>query len=150
VATPWRFDASVPQFQESIVLRNNLLTRGPVPQVSCCRFDDPLSRGAAGSLLAYGGSSTVRESTMKRKADFLLQQVGGQDLLVPLGSQVIDTNGIVILNATGRFVWEMLVEDRDVAELAAALAERFDVDLALARADVQTFLDEIGRLGLVE
>jgi hypothetical protein len=87
---------------------------------------------------------------MKRKADFIMQNVGGENLLVPLGAQVMDLNGIVILNDTAACVWELLAQDRTVDELASAVAEQFDVDAATAHADVQTFLDEIVRLGLLE
>lgn len=90
------------------------------------------------------------EKKMKRKSDFMMQNVGGENLLVPLGSQVVDMNGLVTLNATGRCVWELLAQDRSVDELAAAVTERFDVDRERARADVQTFLDEIARMGLLE
>lgn len=87
---------------------------------------------------------------MKRKADFMMQNVGGENLLVPLGGQVMDLNGLITLNGTGACVWELLGQERTVDELAAAVAERFGVDAATARADVQAFLDEIERLGLVE
>jgi sensor domain CHASE-containing protein len=87
---------------------------------------------------------------MKRKDSFMLRNVGGADLLVPLGSQVVDMNGLVILNAAGRCLWEALAEDRSGDELATVLAERFEVDEGRARADVQVFLEEIGRLGLLE
>ena len=87
---------------------------------------------------------------MKRKDDFMLQSVGGESLLVPLGAQVVEMNGLVTLNPTGRCLWEALAEERSVEELAATLVERFDVDAARARADAQAFLDEIGRLGLLE
>ena len=86
---------------------------------------------------------------MKRKEDFMLQTVGGEKLLVPLGSQVVDMNGLVVLNATGACVWEALAEERSVEELAALVAEQFEVDGDRARADVQAFVDEIGRLGLL-
>ena len=87
---------------------------------------------------------------MKRKADFIMQNVGGENLLVPLGAQVMDLNGIVTLNDTAACVWELLAQERTVDELASAVAEQFDVDAATAHADVQTFLDEIARLGLLE
>ncbi len=87
---------------------------------------------------------------MKRKDSFLMQDVAGEILLVPLGAQVMDMNGIMTLNATGRCVWELLAEERSVDDLAAAVAERFDVDSERARTDVQAFLDDITRLGLLE
>jgi sensor domain CHASE-containing protein len=87
---------------------------------------------------------------MKRKPDFIMQNVGGENLLVPLGAQVMDMNGIITLNDTGACVWELLAQDRTADELASAVAERFDVDAATARADVQTFLDEIAKMGMIE
>jgi hypothetical protein len=87
---------------------------------------------------------------MKRSEDFLLQNVGGQDLLVPLGAKVMDMNSLITLNATGRRVWELLAADRSLEYLVAEVVKRFDVDLERARADVQAFLDDLGRLGLLE
>jgi hypothetical protein len=88
---------------------------------------------------------------MKRKNDFMMQNVGGGvTLLVPLGAQVMDLNGFVTLNDTAACVWELLAQDRTADELAGAVAEEFDVDAATARADVQAFLDEIAGMGLLE
>ena len=87
---------------------------------------------------------------MKRKTDFMMQNVGGENLLVPLGAQVMNLNGLITLNDTGACVWELLAQDRTADELASAVAAQFDVDAATARADVQTFLNEIARLGLLE
>ena len=87
---------------------------------------------------------------MKRKNDFIMQDVGGENLLVPLGAQVMDLNGLITLNDTAACVWELLAAERSLDELTAAVAERFDVDPETARADVQTFVDEIAKIGLLE
>jgi hypothetical protein len=88
---------------------------------------------------------------MKRKNDFMMQNVGGGvTLLVPLGAQVMDLNGFVTLNDTAACVWELLAQDRTADELAGAVAEEFNMDAAIARADVQAFLDEIAGMGLLE
>jgi hypothetical protein len=87
---------------------------------------------------------------MKRKADFAMHDVGGENLVVPLGAQVMDLNGIITLNRTAACVWELLEQDRSLDELAAAVAERFDVGVEAARADVQAFVAEIAEMGLIE
>jgi hypothetical protein len=87
---------------------------------------------------------------MKRSEDFLLQNVGGQDLLVPTGSKVMDMNALITLNSTARRLWELLAENRSVEYLVTDIAEQFDVDPERARADVQVFLDDLGKLGLIE
>ncbi|WPD24690.1 MAG: PqqD family protein [Candidatus Electrothrix scaldis] len=86
---------------------------------------------------------------MKRKSDFILQNIAGEKLLVPIGSQVMDMNGLVTLNETAACVWELLAEERTLDDLTAAVAEEFDVDSQRARADVQTFIDEITRMELL-
>ena len=80
----------------------------------------------------------------------MMQNVGGGILLVPLGAQVMNLKGLVTLNDTGACVWKMLVEERSLDELTAAVSEHFDVASETARDDVQAFVDEIARLGLLE
>lgn len=92
----------------------------------------------------------IRSVNMKRKDDFSLQNVGGQDFLVPLGAKVRDMNCLITLNPTGRCIWELLAEDRSIEEMAAEISERFDVDKEKAHSDVQAFLDDIGRFGLLQ
>ena len=87
---------------------------------------------------------------MKHKSDVMMQNVAGENLLVPLGAQVMDLNGLFTLNDTAACVWELLAQERTLDELAAAVAKRFDVAAEIARADVQTFVDEIARMGLLE
>jgi sensor domain CHASE-containing protein len=102
-------------------------------------------------LLRAGRSGLfIQEKQVKRKTDFIMHNIGDEWLLVPLGAQVMDMNGIITLNDTGVCVWNLLAEERTADELAAAVAEQFEVDSATARGDVQAFLDEIARLGMVE
>jgi hypothetical protein len=91
----------------------------------------------------------VVELVMKRKDGFSLENVGGQDLLIPVGSRVLDMNGLVVLNAVGRYIWELLAEDRSLDELAAAVVEHFDVDAGRARADIEAFVADLGAKGLI-
>jgi hypothetical protein len=87
---------------------------------------------------------------MKRKDDFIMQNIDDEWLLVPTGAAVMDLNGLVTLNRTGARVWQLLETERTLDELSAAVAQQFEVEPAAARADVQTFLDEIARIGLLE
>lgn len=80
----------------------------------------------------------------------MMQNVGGEHLLVPLGAQVRDFNGLITLNRTAACVWELLAAERSMDELTAAVAERFDVDPETACADVRMFVDEIAKIGLLQ
>ena len=87
---------------------------------------------------------------MIRKENFLLQAVGGENLLVPIGAQVMDTNGIITLNETAAFIWDLLEEDCTIEDLAAAIAERFEVTMEQAVSDVRSFVDKLDQNGLLE
>ena len=87
---------------------------------------------------------------MKRKNDFMMQNIGGERLLVPLGARVVDMNGLVTMNETAAFLWEMLEQDRTAEEMAADMAGRFEVNGATALADVSHFTEELSGMGLLE
>jgi hypothetical protein len=87
---------------------------------------------------------------MKRKNNVIMREIGGQTLLVPIGAKVIALNGLITLNEPAACLWEMLAQERTEDELSAALAERFDVTLERAYKDVQTFLKDIDKIGVIE
>jgi hypothetical protein len=59
------------------------------------------------------------------------------------------TNCYVAFDAVGRRVWELLENSRRASEVAADLAAEFDGPPAQMVADVQSFLDELEREGMV-
>lgn len=77
---------------------------------------------------------------MKIKEGFALRQVGGNHIVVPIGSQTIDFRCIITLNETGAFLWKQLQQECTADNLTAALLTEYEVDEATARADVDKFL----------
>jgi hypothetical protein len=59
-------------------------------------------------------------------------------------------NGLVVLNPTGRCIWELLAEERSLDELVVAVTERFDVDAGQARTDTAAFVEDLSRKGWIE
>lgn len=45
---------------------------------------------------------------MKIKPDFLLRKVAENYVVVPVGTAMVDFNGMINLNETGAFLWEKL------------------------------------------
>lgn len=87
---------------------------------------------------------------MKRSESYALRKVSGEALLVPLGRQVRNANGLVALNDTGSYLWEKLAKDCSIEDLATALAKQFNIDIAKASADVQSFISVAKSIGVVE
>lgn len=86
---------------------------------------------------------------MQRVDEFILQDVGGEAILVPIGQKVVDLNGLIALNATGLFLWEQLAQPREVGELADLLCGEFEVEPAVARTDVLAFTQRLREIGAV-
>ena len=84
---------------------------------------------------------------MKAKENFLLRQVAGSWLVMPIGQEMLDFNGILALNETGAFLWQKLQEGATVEELATALIGEYKVSLEEARADVKEFCDALIQKG---
>jgi hypothetical protein len=87
---------------------------------------------------------------MKRKEGYLLQNVGGENILVPLGSEVINLNGIVTLNNTAKHLWNFLENDVSEIDLAIELARAFHVKEEQAAIDTHKFLAKITDLNLLQ
>ena len=80
---------------------------------------------------------------MKRSAEFLLRQVAGKNVVVPVGNAAVSFNGMLTLNATGVFLWEQLEQDMTEGALVEALCGKYDVSRELAAKDVRTFVEKL-------
>ena len=80
---------------------------------------------------------------MRLIEDHILKKVHENTVLIPLSNRETDFNGMIALNETGEFVCRMLQQDTEKTQLAAGLAEMYDVDLVQAESDVEAFLSEL-------
>ena len=86
---------------------------------------------------------------MKIKEGYLLRQVAGQSVVLPVDSG-LNLNMMITLNDTGAFLWKQLETETDEEALVAALLKAYEVDENTARGCVAEFvkqLDENGFLG---
>lgn len=87
---------------------------------------------------------------MKIKEGYLLREVAGQFLVVPVGSQAISFNGIITLNKTGKVIWEVLQSQTPKQAIIEALTHRFEVSIEQASQDVDAFLAVLQKHQLLE
>lgn len=85
---------------------------------------------------------------MKIKDDFILREIAGTWLAVPIGSRVVDFNGMITLSETGAFLWKLLETEKSVRELVDAMTEKYEVDEETAGRDIAGFLDLLEEKGL--
>ena len=86
---------------------------------------------------------------MKLKNGLLLSEIAGKTVVLPVEGD-IDLNTVITLNETGAFLWKLLQNETTEDELVAALLNEYDVDEALARKSVRTFVGKLQKNGLVD
>lgn len=87
---------------------------------------------------------------MKIKKELIIREIAGDVILVPVGKTVLENNGLFLLNEVSADIWKMLCEGKDQAEITAALAEMYDADPNVIWADVEEFLEDLVKKGILE
>lgn len=80
---------------------------------------------------------------MKIKDGFILRNVAGNNVVVPIGDATIDFNGMISLNDTGAFIFEQMLNEITRDELVQAVVNEYDIDEKLAQKDVDAFIEKI-------
>ena len=89
-------------------------------------------------------------AVMKIKKDFMLREVAGYYVVVPVGEGSLSFNGVINLNESGAFLWKAMANDVTEADLVEALLGEYDVPEDRAKADVQAFVKKMREGNLIE
>ncbi|MBQ6848046.1 MAG: PqqD family protein [Clostridia bacterium] len=87
---------------------------------------------------------------MKINPHFVLSKIGDTHCVVPTGSKIVDFNGIIKLNETGKFIWEALASSVDIDVLISNFAEKFGIDMHTAQSDVTDFISLLKKNNILE
>ena len=87
---------------------------------------------------------------MKIHPDFTIQKVGGSYVAVPVGESSKRFHGMLQLNDTAAFLWNLMVE-RDCTEedLTDALLADYQVERELAARDVHRIVTQLSENGIL-
>ena len=87
---------------------------------------------------------------MKIKEGYKLRKMCGTSIVVAVGKNASDFNGMVTLNESGEMLWERLLTGADEADLIKLLVDEYGVDEKTAADDVNEFILKIKGEGFVE
>lgn len=90
-----------------------------------------------------------RVNPMKRNPDFLLRNVADSLVVVPVGEATSSFPGMITMNSTGAYLWELLEKEQTLQSLTEALVERYEVEEELARTDVEAFVARLIPTGAI-
>ena len=86
---------------------------------------------------------------MKINENFLLRDVAGEKVVLPVGEAADKFNGMLRLNDTGIYLWTLLEQDTNEDALVAAMLTDYEVSEETARADIHTFVETLRRAGVL-
>lgn len=80
---------------------------------------------------------------MKIKDGYLLREVAGTHIVVPIGAGAMDFSGVISLNEVGAFIWNQLESETTKDKVLEALLSEYNVDRETALADIDEFIEKL-------
>ncbi len=87
---------------------------------------------------------------MKIKDGYMIREVAGYNVVVPVGDAALDFNGMINLNETGAVLWKAMVEGADEEKLVSVLLAEYEISEDIARKDVKQFIIKMREANLID
>ncbi len=87
---------------------------------------------------------------MKIKPGFMLREVAGCSVVVAIGADTMNFNGMINLNETGTFLWRLLEKGATIEELVDSTLAEYDIDKETANRDIFLFLNKMREAELID
>ena len=86
---------------------------------------------------------------MKLKYQFVINPMMDEFIAVPMGSEIVDFNGVIRLNETSAFIFEQLNAEITYEVLINSVADKFDCESNYAKENVDAIINELRENGLI-
>lgn len=86
---------------------------------------------------------------MKISEGYLLRNVAGKNIVVSIGNDV-GFNGMLTLNDTGVFFWNLLQKETSKEEILEAVLKEYDVSVEEASRDIDEFIEKLSTAKILE
>lgn len=87
---------------------------------------------------------------MRVSKDYVLREIEGDYIIIPLGSAKQKFNGLIALNEVGVSIWKLLQDDVTVNDLVNGILDEYEVEEDIAREDIMEFLKKLSDGGILE
>lgn len=87
---------------------------------------------------------------MKLKGNFVLRQIMGETIVIPVGDAMLNINGMICLNEVGELIFRGLQAEESREQILDEILQNFDVTYEEAAADLDDFLRRFCEIGLLE
>lgn len=83
---------------------------------------------------------------MKIKEGYIVRKIGTKYYAVS-AARAAEGGGMIALNETGAFIWDLLKEETTVEAIAKALADKYEIDMELATRDTEAYIGMLREVG---
>ena len=80
---------------------------------------------------------------------FVVREIAGETIAIPAGAAARELSGLLALNGSGQFLFELLQTEQTEDSLVNAMLETYEIDEATARADVVEFVEILRNSGVL-
>ena len=80
---------------------------------------------------------------MKIKDGFIKTEIADKIVAIPVGENTVDFSGVIVLNETAAFLWDLMQTDTDKQALLKAVLNEYDTDEESALSDIDAFLQNL-------
>lgn len=89
---------------------------------------------------------------MKIKKGYLVHEVAGNYVVIKIGQEAMNFNGLITLSESAKMLWDLLNRENGVVieELVNKLLEEYDVDEKTAQNDVIEFIESLKKNNIIE
>ena len=87
---------------------------------------------------------------MKASKDFILREIAGECILVPVGAAAAKFNGLITMNDIGTFIFRALEEEQTEESLLECILGEYEGSRETARTDLLEFLKQMRDIGALE
>lgn len=95
------------------------------------------------------GTKEGRVRVFKANPDFLLREMAGEAVLVPVGEAGVFENSVISLNETCSFLWKLFQESRTMEEIIAEARKEYSDPDGQIEQGIKDFIREYLKYGLL-
>ena len=86
---------------------------------------------------------------MQLKNNFVIREIMGDTILVPIGDHLLEFNGLITLNELGVFILKLIPKVENENQIVDKILEEYEVDRQTAEADVKDFIAKLRQIQIM-
>ena len=86
---------------------------------------------------------------MQIKKELIKRDIAGDTILVPVGKTVYESNGLFVLNELGAFIWDLLPQAENEADICKAILDEYEISEEEVASDVAEFLGKLKEMQII-